>query len=59
MVPEPLRRIIERWLPWYDPALETQRDARTEAIRVRSIKARIAAEAIQTGYREYAERLRK
>ena len=59
MVPDPIRRIIERFLPWYDPEEEARRDARTEAIRVRSIKARVAAEAIQQPYREYAQRLRK
>ena len=53
MVPEVIRRVVERLLPWYDPELEAQRDAHTEAIRQRSIRARIAAEAIRDRYERF------
>lgn len=53
MVPESVRRIVERILPWYDPELEARRDARTEGIRLRSIRARIAAEAIRDRYERF------
>ena len=53
MVPESVRRIVERILPWYDPELEARRDARTEGIRQRSIRARIAAEAIRDRYERF------
>jgi len=46
----PFHRLVERWLPWYDPELEARRDARTEAIRLRSIAIRIRIESM--GVRE-------
>ncbi len=39
------RRWVEDQLPWYDRAQEERDIRRTEAIRQRSIKARIRAEA--------------
>lgn len=41
-----LRRAIERRLPWFDPDEAARRDERTEAIRRRSIAARISAEQL-------------
>lgn len=54
-----LRHMIERLIPWYDPAAEARRQARTEAIRRRSIEARIAAEDVRWAYAAYARRVRK
>jgi hypothetical protein len=45
------RALVERFLPWYDPALERLRNAHTEAIRRRSIATRIRAEHIVDDYR--------
>lgn len=45
------RRFVERLLPWYDPEAERARDARTEAIRLRSIRARIESERVIDAYR--------
>lgn len=64
---DPIRRLIERILPWYDPEEEARRDARTEAIRRRSIAARITLEQltpeaqkrIRTAYIAYARELRR
>ena len=39
-----VRAVIERVLPWYDPALETQRKLRTTRIHRMSIAARKGAE---------------
>ena len=57
MVPNRLRRIVERFLPWYDPQYEKLRDRRTEQLRLRSIRARIEAEHVRDGYVAYVERL--
>jgi len=48
------RAVVERLLPWYDPAATEIRDQRTEAIRVRSIGRRIAAER-EMARADYAE----
>lgn len=40
------RRAIERAIPWFDPDEAARRDARTEAIRRRSIAARLSAEQL-------------
>jgi hypothetical protein len=45
------RRLVERVLPWYDKPAERRRDQRTEAIRQRSIRARIHAEQVVEAYR--------
>jgi hypothetical protein len=45
------RRFVERLLPWYDPEAERARNARTEAIRLRSIRARIESERVIDAYR--------
>jgi len=57
MLPSRIRRIVERFLPWYDPQYEKLRDRRTEQLRLRSIRARIEAEHIRDGYAAYVERL--
>lgn len=44
-------RLIERALPWYDPAREEDRNAATEALRQRSIRARIEVERVVDAYR--------
>jgi hypothetical protein len=44
------RRLIERMLPWYSPAVERRRVRRTEAIRKRSISARLRAEKVIKEY---------
>lgn len=53
-----VHRIIERLLPWFDPAEKARRDARTEAIRQRSIAVRIHTEHVRAAYRRAADRLR-
>ena len=45
-VRDQFRRLIERLLPWYDVEEEARRAARTEAIRRRSIAARISIEQL-------------
>lgn len=42
-----LRALVERLLPWYDAAEAARHDRRTEAIRQRSIRARMAAERLR------------
>ena len=62
-----LRRAVERVLPWYDPQREAQRTQRTEAIRQRSIAARIAVEnltpaerdRVRAAYAAYARELER
>jgi hypothetical protein len=46
------RAWIEELLPWYSSARERQRDARTEAIRQRSISLRIRSERVLAQYRD-------
>ena len=41
-----IRTWLEDRLPWYDRVAEQQADARTEAIRQKSIQARIHNEAV-------------
>lgn len=48
---------IERILPWFDREAEDARNARTEAIRQRSIAARITTEQIRTDYAKAAARV--
>jgi uncharacterized protein (DUF39 family) len=48
--------MVERWVPWFDRSEAAQRDARTEAIRRRSIAARITVEQLTP---EAIERVRK
>lgn len=59
MLPNRLRRLIEAILPWYDPSEERARATRSEALRVRSISARIEAERVRRSYVEYANRLER
>ena len=50
------RRVVERWLPWYDVECERARTRHTEAIRLRSIRTRIRTErrlaAVGHAYRD-------
>ena len=48
------RELLDRLLPWFDPAIERQRNARTERIRKRSIVARIRAERVIEEYQQAA-----
>jgi hypothetical protein len=48
-----LHRIVERILPWYDPAEAQQRRAETERVRRRSIAARLAIEATRDVPKRY------
>ena len=41
------RALVERVLPWYSAAAEADHDARSEAIRQRSIRARVRAERLR------------
>lgn len=41
-----IRSAIERAIPWFDPEEAARRDERTEAIRRRSIAARITVEQL-------------
>lgn len=50
-------RFVERILPWYDPAEERRRNARSAAI-VRELRVNTRnAEAIRAAYQDMAERL--
>ena len=46
------RRLVERLLPWFDPEAERKRNAHTEDIRLRAIRARINAEKVTKAYRD-------
>lgn len=54
-----LHRVVEKLLLWYSPADEQARDDRTEALRQRSIAARLKAEQVRTAYKLAAERTRR
>ena len=65
-VPDRLRRLVERMLPWYDPDLEAMRARRTESIHAKSIAVRQQAErelanasaaSIRKAYRAYGHRV--
>jgi hypothetical protein len=45
-----IRGVVERALPWYDPAEAIARHRETERIRRRSIAARIRAEQVAASY---------
>lgn len=49
---ETLRHLIARALPWYEPAKERERDRHTEAVRQRSIRARLQSERIIADYEQ-------
>lgn len=64
MVPARIRRWIEDVVPWFDRVAEARKAQRTEAIRQRSISARIEAERvilegdrIRRAYRAYGDAL--
>jgi hypothetical protein len=64
MIPNRVRRLVEQWLPWYDPAAEARHDERTQYIHDRSIAIRQEVEVrlarpdrIREAYRLTAERL--
>lgn len=59
MAPRILRRVVERMLSWYDPKVEASRDERTEAIRQRSIRARVRAEEVRAAYAAAARELHR
>ena len=48
----PVRRLVELLLPWFDPVRERRRDRHTEAIRLRSIASRKRAEKVIAEYRQ-------
>lgn len=60
------RRLTIPFMGWYDPETERERDRQTEAIRQRSIAARIALErlddcadgGIRSAYRAYGDHFR-
>lgn len=54
-----LRRLVEAALPWFDPAEKARRDARTEAIRQRSVAVRIQTERVREAYRRAADRMER
>ena len=51
MFGEGLRRIIERWLPWYSPEEAARRARRSRRINLHSISVRIEAEHVIESYR--------
>jgi hypothetical protein len=63
--PDRFRRLVERLLPWFDVDAEQRRNERTEAIRQRSIAARLtiehlspeAGQRIRAAYRAYGHRI--
>ena len=58
-LPDRFRRLVEWMLPWYDPEQEAARDARSEAIRQRSVAARINSERIRQDYAAAAKRIQR
>jgi hypothetical protein len=52
------RRLVEQLLPWYDPAAETIRNVKTEAVRQRAIRQRVHVERVIDQYREADDRAR-
>lgn len=54
-----LRCKIEALLPWYSAEEAAEHDARTEAIRQKSIAARVSAERLRNDYLAYARRLER
>ena len=65
-IPDRLRRLVEKALPWYDPEVEANRAARTAVIRMESIEIRKEAEqalahasaaSIRDAYRVYGHRV--
>lgn len=58
-----MRRMVERWLPWYDVECERARTRHTEAIRLRSIRVRLRTErrlaALGHAYRDAGNGLRR
>ena len=59
MVPEPIRRLVERIVPWYDPELERARAVKSARLAARTSRAQSRADAARIGYLDYAERLRR
>jgi hypothetical protein len=65
--PDRIRRFVERLLPWYDPEAERKRTATTEAIRQRSLTARLTVEhlspeaalRVRAAYAAYARQLHR
>lgn len=51
-------RLVEWFLPWFDPAVEAEREAHSEAVRTRAIRARIITEKVRKDYAEMDARLR-
>jgi hypothetical protein len=51
------RRIVERFLPWYDPEVEAARDRHTAEVRRKSIESRVDLERTRRAYRDYADRV--
>lgn len=51
------RRFVERLMPWYSREQEAERDAKTEAIRQRSIRARIQIERMTRAELHHAYRI--
>ena len=58
-IPDRVRRMVERLLPWYDPTVEARRTAHSEDVHRRSIAARIEAEDVRAAYLDYARRLHR
>ena len=65
-LPDRLRRLVERMLPWYDPELEARRAAESKAMHARSIAVRQQAErdlahasaaSIRHAYQAYGHRV--
>jgi hypothetical protein len=50
--PSRFHQFVEGLLPWFDPDAEQKRNERTEAIRQRSIRARINVEKLAADYRK-------
>lgn len=59
MLPNVVKALIERLIPWYDPIEAQRRSNRTELTRKRSIAARIAAEDIARRYERYDNAVRR
>jgi hypothetical protein len=53
-----LRAILERALPWWDPAERVVRKRETDRVARRSIAARIALEDVPKRYERYEKAVR-
>lgn len=54
-----LHALVERMLPWFDPAEKERRDARTDQIARESIAVRVHTERVRKAYRMAADKVER